>query len=228
MDVARRAHTTKGERSRLRRAASCALALAGVVGLSFLAAACGGGSSNARVAQIGTTGSAKNSGASGSSGSGDPTAYSACMRSHGVGNFPDPDSQGHIKITSGVGPGGQKTGVDVNAPQFKSAQRACQKLQPGGGRPSAARQAQEQQQMLKYAQCMRSHGVPKFPDPKAGGAFSLGTKAGVDPNTPQFKAAQQTCQKLVPGSPIVAAPTAPPAGGSGSGPSSQSGSDMKP
>jgi hypothetical protein len=227
--VVRRPRTAKRERFPLRRAMFRGLALGGVVGLSLLAAACGGGGSpGAKVAQVGTTNSTKGSGSSSASGSGNPTAYSACMRSHGIGNFPDPDSQGHIKVTSGVGPGGQKTGVDVDAPQFKRAQRACQKLQPNGGRPSAAQQAQEQQQMLKYAQCMRAHGVPKFPDPKPGGAFSFGTKSGVDPNTPQFKAAQQTCQKVVPGSPIVAAPTAPPGGGSDSGPSSQSGSEMKP
>ena len=58
--------------------------------------------------------------------------------------------------------------------------------------------------MLKFAQCMRSHGVPKFPDPKAGGLLKLGSKSGVDPNTPAFQAAQKTCQKLVPGGPIVA------------------------
>jgi hypothetical protein len=96
--------------------------------------------------------------------------------------------------------------VDVNSPQFKAAQKACQKLLPNGGRPTAAQQAEEQQAMLQYAQCMRAHGVPKFPDPKPGGAFALGTKAGVDPDTPQFQAAQKTCQKLVPGGPEIASP----------------------
>jgi hypothetical protein len=232
--IERREHTAGGG-SRLERTALRGLVLVAVVGLSMLAAACGGGSPGAKVAQVGTTSSTNNSGSSGASGSGSPTAYSACMRSHGVPNFPDPDSQGHIKITSGVGPGGQKTGVDVDAPQYKRAQRACQKLQPNGGRPTAAQQAKEQQQALKFAQCMRSHGVPNFPDPDSQGHIKItsgvgpgGQKTGVDPNTPQFKAAQQTCQKVVPGSPIVAAPHAPPGGGSGSGPSSQSGSDIKP
>jgi hypothetical protein len=128
------------------------------------------------------------------------------MRSHGVPNFPDPDSKGRIKITSGVSAGGKKTGVDVRSPQFDRARKACDKLLPNGGRPTAAEQQQEQQQLLKFAQCMRAHGVPKFPDPKPGGAVVLGTKAGVDPNTPQFQAAQKTCQKLVPGGPIAAAP----------------------
>jgi hypothetical protein len=203
---ARRAQTTKGGSWRLRRAALRALALAGVVALSLLAAACGDSSGGAKVAQVDTNTSANDSDSSNGSGSGDPVAYSACMRSHGVGNFPDPDSNGRIKITSGVSKNGQKTGVDVNSPQFKAAQKACDKLLPNGGRPTAAQQAKEQQAMLQYAQCMRAHGVPKFPDPKAGGAFALGTKAGVDPNTPAFQAAQKTCQKLVPGGPEIASP----------------------
>jgi hypothetical protein len=179
--------------------------LAAVVWLSLLASACGGGSPSTKVARVGTTSSASSS-ASSKSGSGDPTAYSACMRSHGVPNFPDPDSKGRIKITSGVSAGGNKTGVDVNSSQFIRARKACDQLLPNGGRPTAAEQQKEQQQMLKFAQCMRSHGVPKFPDPKAGGQMTLGTKAGIDPNTPAFQAAQKTCQKLVPGGPIVAPP----------------------
>src|SRR5262249_31712370 len=168
--------TVKRERSALQRSALRGLALAGVVGLSLLAAACGGGSSGAKVAQIGATSTAENAGSSYSSGSGDPAAYSACMRKHGVPNFPDPDSKGRIQITSGVSANGQKTGVNVNSPQFERARKACDKLLPNGGRPTAAQQAQEQQQMLKFARCMRSHGVPRFPDPKAGGALVLGTK----------------------------------------------------
>jgi hypothetical protein len=210
MAIIKRSGNTAGGRSRLERTAVRGLALVAVLGLSMLAAACGGGSSGAKVAQVGTTSSTKGSGSSSASGSGNPTAYSACMRSHGVPNFPDPDSKGRIKITSGVSANGQKTGVDVHSPQFDRARKACDNLLPNGGRPTAAEQAKEQQQMLKFAQCMRSHGVPKFPDPKAGGALALGTKAGVDPNTPAFQAAQKTCQKLVPGSPIVAPATKQP------------------
>jgi hypothetical protein len=207
--VAFKARTTTGGSSRLKRWMARALALAAVVGLSLLASACGG-SSDLKVAQVGTSGGTNGSGSSTGSGAGDPTAYSACMRSHGVANFPDPDSKGRIKITSGVSANGQKTGVDVHSPQFDRARKACDKLLPNGGRPTAAQQAQEQQQMLKFAQCMRAHGVPKFPDPKPGGALALGTKAGVDPNTPEFQAAQKACQKLVPGSPITAAPAKQP------------------
>jgi hypothetical protein len=206
--IERREHTAGG-RSRLERTAFRGLALVAVLGLSLLAAACGdAGSSGAKVAQVGTTSSTKGSGSSNASGSGNPTAYSACMRSHGVPNFPDPDSKGRILITGGRD-NNQLTGVDTNSQQFRAAARACRKLQPKGGRLTAAQQAKSQQAQLKFAQCMRSHGVPKFPDPKAGGALTLGTKAGVDPNTPQFAAALRTCKKLVPDSPLSAAQPAP-------------------
>jgi ABC-type phosphate transport system substrate-binding protein len=91
-----------------------ALALAAAVGLSLLASACGGHSSGAKVAQVGTNKDTKSSGSSNASGSGDPVAYSACMRSHGVGNFPDPDSNQRSKTA--VSAGGRGAGVDVHSP----------------------------------------------------------------------------------------------------------------
>jgi hypothetical protein len=142
------------------------------------------------------------------------------MRKHGVPNFPDPDSQGRIKITSGVFRNGQKTGVDTNSPQFRMAQQACQKLMPNGGRPNAQTQANELRQTLAFAKCMRSHGVPKFPDPKVaanGGMLqSIGPEMGVDPSSPAFKRAQQTCQQLVPGGPSIEG--GPPPSGQGGTP----------
>ncbi len=44
---------------------------------------------------------------------------------------------------------------------------------------------------------MRADGVSNFPDPNAGGGFSLG--AGIDPSSPAFTAAQAKCQKILPG-----------------------------
>jgi hypothetical protein len=142
------------------------------------------------------------------------------MRKHGVPNFPDPDSKGRIKVTSGVSKDGRKFGVDVNSPQFRKAQKACASLLPNGGRPSAQEQAKEIQQALAFAKCMRSHGVPTFPDPKTspdGGILqTIGGKGGADPSSPQFKAAMQACRKLVPGSPLANA--GPPPSGKGGTP----------
>jgi hypothetical protein len=46
---------------------------------------------------------------------------------------------------------------------------------------------------------MRSHGVPNFPDPSAGGGIELRPGSGVDPESPAFQAAGQRCRKLLPG-----------------------------
>lgn len=49
---------------------------------------------------------------------------------------------------------------------------------------------------LKYAHCMRSHGVVNFPDPGANGDFTV--NAGyVDPGSPQFQSVNKTCAELI-------------------------------
>jgi hypothetical protein len=54
---------------------------------------------------------------------------------------------------------------------------------------------------LAFSQCMRSHGVPAYPDPSPGGGggdiINLGK--GFNPASPAFQAAQATCNKLLPG-----------------------------
>jgi hypothetical protein len=193
--IERREHTA-GRCSRRERTAFRGLALVAVVGLSMLAAACGGGSPSGKVAQVGTTGSTKGSGSSNASGSGSASdregalvAFSACMRKHGVPNFPDPKATGH----------GYGLTIDdsmANSPQFKNAQQVCKKLLPNGGRPSAQEQAKQLQEALRYASCIRAHGMPDYPDPKA--MSDGGIEMGEAPDSPQFKIAQKACQQLAP------------------------------
>jgi hypothetical protein len=69
-----------------------------------------------------------------------------------------------------------------------------------GGSPTSGKSKEDT--IYRYSACMRSHGVPKFPDPKAstGGGMSLaiGPENGVDPKSPQFQAAEKACGKLMP------------------------------
>lgn len=51
---------------------------------------------------------------------------------------------------------------------------------------------------IKVADCMRSHGVPNFPDPSHGGG-GIQLPSGINPQSPAFQAAQKTCFKLLPG-----------------------------
>ncbi len=67
----------------------------------------------------------------------------------------------------------------------------------GAGSGVGPSQAQLQQSLLKYARCMRSNGVPNFPDPSPSGGFQL--SAGIDPSSPLFTTAQAKCQKRTPG-----------------------------
>ena len=56
--------------------------------------------------------------------------FSACMRAHGLPDFPDPTMRnGNISIRVGR-PGGA---ISPGSAQFQSAQRACRKFVPGGG-----------------------------------------------------------------------------------------------
>jgi hypothetical protein len=136
--------------------------------------------------------------------------YSACMRANGVPNFPNPNSSGVI----------QGSGIDPNTPQFQSASGKCQKDLPNGGQPTPAEQAKLEAAALAYSACMRSHGVPEYPDPKfSGGHMSVSLNANgnssVNPGSPVFQKAQQTCSSLLPGHPVLSVGQHGPGSGGG-------------
>jgi hypothetical protein len=45
---------------------------------------------------------------------------------------------------------------------------------------------------------MRSHGVPNFPDPGAGGGIQINSNSGINPASPAFQSAQRACSRLLP------------------------------
>jgi hypothetical protein len=117
--------------------------------------------------------------------SGPPAAalkFAACMRSHGVSNFPDPTPN-----AQGAGP---TVHVDKHSPSFQTAQRACASplaaIAEAKPRPTRARQ-------LRQAACIRAHGVPNYPDPLPGGGFNL--PSTINPQSPAFQRAQNACER---------------------------------
>jgi hypothetical protein len=82
--------------------------------------------------------------------------FAECVRAHGVPHFPDPDATGNFNFA-----------VDVSAATFTAAVNACKSLQPPGTL-SAHRSAKQQSSALRFAACIRAHGVPDFPDPVNG------------------------------------------------------------
>lgn len=125
-------------------------------------------------------------------------AFSQCMRTNGVPNFPDPKGGGGIQLSAGMNP---------KAPAFESAQAKCKHLLPGGGPPSGPPSAQAKLHALQIAECMRRHGVTNFPDPtdKAPSSINgysdvldmagavLAVPSTIDTQSPAYKTAAKAC-----------------------------------
>jgi hypothetical protein len=123
--------------------------------------------------------------------------YAGCMRSHGVPGYPDPMVSGSAdSLSVGISPGG----ANPNSPAFKSADRACHQLLPNGGAQGGpgGSSAQQQAQDVLFADCMRSHRVPSFPDPGHDGVLTL--PATINVQAPAFLRATNACQKVEPSS----------------------------
>jgi hypothetical protein len=164
-------HGVRQRRTGPRRAAA-GLLTALLAGTALLAAACGGGSA----------------GSAGSSPYAKALAYTRCMRSNGVANYPDPNGKGQILMQP-------NNGIDYSSPQLAHAAKACGKLAP-----KITISAQQRQQVLsqdlKWAACMRAHGITNQPDPSTadGGVSVTITKA--EAALPQFPAAERACRSL--------------------------------
>lgn len=146
-----------------------------VAAVSVLAAGCGGGSSTTAAT---TTQNAV-------------VAYSHCMRSHGVPNFPNPTPNGQI-------PKAQVVAAVVSSPQSPMAERACRHLLPesGLGPPEAARSTRTRlTDALAFARCMRARGFPAFPDPTTQGQLTpqMVSAAGIDLHQPKLLRAGLAC-----------------------------------
>ena len=177
---------------------ACALAGSIVVGLS----ACGSSGS-----------SAASSGSSASSSSSRAAAqlkFVQCMRSHGV-NLPDPSANGGFGGGGGGGGGTSTTGgapggylALLNTAAGQAAEKACASLRSksfgfAGGNP--ADQAKFEADAVKFAECMRSHGI-QIADPTSsnGGAFGIfrDLRGSSETNSPAFKTAMTACSSNLP------------------------------
>jgi hypothetical protein len=168
-----------------------AAALAAMACIALVATGCGGGSSPA--ASV-TGGSTREQAA---------LSYASCMRSHGVPDFPDPDSNGTFNLDSNqLGGGSRGSGSGSVSSQETAANQVCNHLLNVGTQLNAAQTQHALSQLVKYAQCMRAHDVPNFRDPHTtngaigvpgGIAFDM---TGIDQKSPQYQAAAQACQSL--------------------------------
>jgi hypothetical protein len=189
----------RGGRSRLSRLGSTGAMLA-VAGVSLLVSACGASPGSQLTTSSSTT--PTSTGATATSKYAASLAYSVCMRSHGVPGFPYPRQVG-----GGIQVSGSVARINPQSPLFVSAQRSCRHLLPGGGEPTHARQQQALARMLYISRCMRTHGIPGFPDPtlsppadRAGhsaimsnGVAWLAIPDSIDVRSPAFEQAAAAC-----------------------------------
>jgi hypothetical protein len=184
--------------------ARTAAAIIATAVLALLATACSSGNGS-------SAGSGGSPQAEGSSSSQSALAYSVCMRSHGVTNFPDPGSNGEI-------PKADAQQLGVSSSQLQAAQQACAHLIPATG--ETAEQQQETQCAMAgdcsqavvqhwmsglrtLAGCLRTHGEPNWPDPiitsLAGhppAPHFPYEQAGIDYHSSQVLAKVQECIRL--------------------------------
>jgi hypothetical protein len=139
--------------------------LAALATVALIGAGCSNGS-----AENGNTGTAGSSATTSTSGTGTTSSgadkkltahekavkFAECMRANGVPHFPDPDPKGDSNF-----------GVDVSREVWLKAVDACKALKPPGAL-SSKRTPKQQAASLRFAQCVRDHGVKDFPDPVNG------------------------------------------------------------
>jgi hypothetical protein len=160
------------------------LSLTAVASLTaVLVAACGGSSKPSGAASSGSSPKAFTAIA---------YKYPACMREHGVTNFPDPQVNG-THLTLQINPS------ITGSPAFDSARKACAYLLPAQGRQlnggGPTQQRARTEGLLAFAACVRKHGFPGFPDPNSQGELTLEmvTQAGINLHQPAVLQAGDAC-----------------------------------
>jgi hypothetical protein len=125
-------------------------------------AACGSSGNHATVPSLGGGGSqASTSGSLAAA-----RAAVACARKHGMPGIPDPVVGANGQVTF---PGGSPTPTPEVASACAAQIRAATAL--GSTLPNVS--TSDMQKLLRWAACIRAHGLPRWPDPNAQGVFHV-------------------------------------------------------
>jgi len=118
-------------------------------------------------------------------------AYAACMRDNGV-DVPDPqfglDGRANMGTLFGE--------LDENDPDVRAATEACDAFLPSSTADDPVLQAERQEVLLQFAECMRDNDV-EMDDPVAGGGPGRGPMATLDQNDPLVAAGLEACRPLL-------------------------------
>jgi len=124
--------------------------------------------------------------------------FAKCLREHGINAeaISHPGSGHGLKVSPGQAGGGPAA--------MEAAEKACARYRPEKQRVSLSPQqkVEHEEQVQKFAKCMREHGI-KIEASTAGGGVQIrihahpGAEGGPNPESPAFQSAQQACQKLL-------------------------------
>jgi hypothetical protein len=119
-------------------------------------------------------------------------AYSQCMRSSGVPDFPDPKRDGN-KVQVDVG-------KDKDSPAMKTAMEACRDKMPQGDADGPDAGGVDPAKLTDWMKCMRGK-LPNFPDAQvSGGTITLDLKGtGIGGDSAEYLSAQRACESTFPG-----------------------------
>jgi hypothetical protein len=123
-------------------------------------------------------------------------SFSVCMRSHGVSDFPDPGAaiEGPYNSIGGIA---IPPAIDMRSPAFQTGLGVCRSrlgaVFSRQGKPPIT--ASLKASLIAHAQCMRTHGIPTYPDPAfpAGGGIEITDAPGVNPQSPAYLHSQAVC-----------------------------------
>jgi hypothetical protein len=86
--------------------------------------------------------------------------------------------------------------LDENDPDVQAATEACDAFLPSSTADDPVLQAERQEVLLQFAECMRDNGV-EMDDPVAGGGPGRGPMATLDQNDPLVAAGLEACRPLL-------------------------------
>jgi len=115
-----------------------------------------------------------------------------CIRANGMPSWPDPS----------VGPGGRLE-FPAGAPRTTDrVQRACARqfaaLSPADTATAAPTSSHDLTMLVRFAQCLRAHGYPTWPDPGPDGRFPYATLIAIPGAKAALNRPPLSCRSLVP------------------------------
>jgi hypothetical protein len=111
-----------------------------------------------------------------------------CARAHGMPNLPDPQISAEGKAVF-------PSGLDIPQQTRRACQSLYDRLVPNGQNDAPTRA--QLAALLRFARCMRGHGIADWPDPRPDGTFVPDTRLSHSLKS-AFRGQLMTCEHLNP------------------------------